>query len=205
MKVKDCMCTDVCCVKPETKISDIAKIMCEKHIGSVPVCDSNDCLCGIVTDRDIILRTVACEKDLRNTQVSDIMTKDVCACQENEEMEKAQSAIEHKISNIETIVDNIEGDIYEDDEQDEDYEFEVVCPYCNYEFSVDMDNIEKDEIECPECHNVIELDWNEEHCSGSCSHCMENCVQEDDETYNTNEKDTKKKEDKDNNEDDEDM
>ena len=66
-------------------------------------------------------------------------------------------------------------------------------------------NIEKDEIECPECHNVIELDWNEEHCSGSCSHCMENCVQEDDETYNTNEKDTKKKEDKDNNEDDEDM
>ena len=32
------------------------------------------------------------------------------------EMEKAQSAIEHKISNIETIVDNIEGDIYEDDE-----------------------------------------------------------------------------------------
>lgn len=66
MKVKDCMCTDVCCVKPETKISDIAKIMCEKHIGSVPVCDSNDCLCGIVTDRDIILRTVACEKDLRN-------------------------------------------------------------------------------------------------------------------------------------------
>ena len=124
------------------------------------------------------------------------------------EMEKAQSAIEHKISNIETIVDNIEGDIYEDDEQDEDYEFEVVCPYCNYEFSVDMDNIEKDEIECPECHNVIELDWNEEHCSGSCSHCMENCVQEDDETYNTNEKDTKKKEDKENkdhNADDEDM
>ena len=91
MKVKDCMCTDVCCVKPETKISDIAKIMCEKHIGSVPVCDSNDCLCGIVTDRDIILRTVACEKDLRNTQVSDIMTKDVCACHENEEMEKAQN------------------------------------------------------------------------------------------------------------------
>ena len=94
------------------------------------------------------------------------------------EMEKAQSAIEHKISNIETIVDNIEGDIYEDDEQDEDYEFEVVCPYCNYEFSVDMDNIEKDEIECPECHNIIELDWSgdpeDDHiggCNGGCSSC----------------------------------
>ena len=95
MKVKDCMCTDVCCVKPETKISDIAKIMCEKHIGSVPVCDSNDCLCGIVTDRDIILRTVACEKDLRNKldQVIDLcedlkkeMTQDAIALEINGEM-----------------------------------------------------------------------------------------------------------------------
>ena len=25
MKVKDCMCDDVCCVKPETKITEVAK------------------------------------------------------------------------------------------------------------------------------------------------------------------------------------
>ena len=132
----------------------------------------------------------------RLTYLTDIRIKEV---------EEKQQEIDNRIETVKKAVDGIENDIYEDDEQDEDYEFEVVCPYCNYEFSVDMDNIEKDEIECPECHNVIELDWNEEHCSGSCSHCMENCVQEDDETYNTNEKDTKKKEDKDNNEDDEDM
>lgn len=110
------------------------------------------------------------------------------------EMERNQDNIEKKMSSIEAIVDNIENDIYEDGDSDEDYEFEVVCPYCNYEFSVDMDNIEKDEVECPECHNVIELDWNEEHCSGSCSHCMENCLQEDEESYNSNEIDTNKKE-----------
>ena len=28
-----------------------------------------------------------------------------------------------------------------------------------------------DEIECPECHNLIELDWNEEECGGCCSGC----------------------------------
>ena len=27
MKVKDCMTPNACCVKPETKISDIAKLM----------------------------------------------------------------------------------------------------------------------------------------------------------------------------------
>ena len=32
MKVKDCMCEDVCCVKPETKITEVAK---ENHIDLV--------------------------------------------------------------------------------------------------------------------------------------------------------------------------
>ena len=56
MKVKDCMCNDVCCVKPETKINEVAKIMSQNHIGCVPVCDQNNCICGIITDRDILLR-----------------------------------------------------------------------------------------------------------------------------------------------------
>ena len=47
MKVKDCMCNDVCCVKPETKINEVAKIMSQNHIGCVPVCDQNNCICGI--------------------------------------------------------------------------------------------------------------------------------------------------------------
>ena len=62
MKVKDCMCENVWCVKPETKINEIAKLMMENHVGCIPVCDNNNCICGILTDRDIILRTVACNK-----------------------------------------------------------------------------------------------------------------------------------------------
>ena len=61
MKVKDCMCENVCCVKPETKIIEVAKLMSENHIGCIPVCDNNNCICGILTDRDILLRTVACD------------------------------------------------------------------------------------------------------------------------------------------------
>ena len=91
MKVKDCMCNDVCCVNPETKISDVAKLMSQNHIGCVPVCDTNNCICGIITDRDIILRTVACDKDVCNTKVSDIMTANVCTCKEDEEISNAES------------------------------------------------------------------------------------------------------------------
>ncbi len=91
MKVKDCMCTDVCCVKPETTIRDVAKLMSQNHIGSIPVCDTNNCLCGIVTDRDIILRSIACDKDVKTTPVSDIMSTNVCTCEENEDMANAEN------------------------------------------------------------------------------------------------------------------
>ena len=41
MKVKDCMCQDVCSCTPETTIENCAKIMSEKHVGCVPVCNTN--------------------------------------------------------------------------------------------------------------------------------------------------------------------
>lgn len=94
MKVKDCMCNEICCVKPNATISEVAKLMSENHIGSIPICDDKNCLCGIITDRDIILRTVACNKDANTTPVSDIMTCNVCSCTENDEISNA----EHKMA-----------------------------------------------------------------------------------------------------------
>lgn len=91
MKVKDCMCNDVCCVKPETKIQEVAKLMGENHIGCIPVCDDKNCICGIVTDRDILLRCISCDKDTKQTPVSDIMTCNVCTCNENDNITNAET------------------------------------------------------------------------------------------------------------------
>ena len=91
MKVKDCMCTEVCCVKPETTVYDVAKLMRQNHIGSIPVCDKDNCLCGIVTDRDITLRSIACDKNAKTTPISDIMSTNVCTCDENEEIVNAEN------------------------------------------------------------------------------------------------------------------
>lgn len=91
MKVKDCMCNDVCCVKPETKIQEVAKLMGENHIGCIPVCDDKNCICGIVTDRDILLRCISCDKDTKQTTASDIMTCNVCTCSENDNITNAET------------------------------------------------------------------------------------------------------------------
>ena len=104
------------------------------------------------------------------------------------EIEEKQTEIDNKISSVQSIVDEIEGDIYEDDEN---YEFEIVCPYCNYEFTTDIADEEKEEIKCPKCNNIIELDWDQDEeyaCGGDCSHCHSEQVAEDDEKYDVNDK-----------------
>ena len=104
--------------------------------------------------------------------------------EEMEKLENAQKQIEQKMNKMQQVIDNIEKDIYSED----GFDFEIVCPYCNYEFIIDLDE-NKTEIECPECQNTIELDWTgdvEEHegtgCSGNCSGCSSHgaCDEEDD-------------------------
>lgn len=91
MKVNECMCKNVVLVKPEDNVLKAAKIMKNNHIGCVPVCDENNCICGILTDRDIVLRAVANDKNVNTTKISDIMTTDIYTCFQDEEITNAQS------------------------------------------------------------------------------------------------------------------
>ena len=100
---------------------------------------------------------------------------------EVEKLEKKHKELDSRLEKMENIVSNIEKDIYSDD----GFDFEIVCPYCNYEFVIDVDE-NKTEIECPECNNIIELDWSGEldddhECSGGCSSCH-GCDNDDEDT-----------------------
>jgi len=94
-------------------------------------------------------------------------------------LEETQKELETNMKKIQQVVDNIERDIYDDD-----FDFEIICPYCNYEFFIDVDE-NKTEIECPECGNMIELDWSgdveddQNNCNGNCKGCS-GCEDEDD-------------------------
>ena len=99
------------------------------------------------------------------------------------QIEEKQKLIEEKMSQVESTVNEIESDIYV--EEDGNFDFEIVCPYCNNEFVAEING--KSEVECPECNNIIELDWNddeEEGCSGHCSSCHGCSDEYDDEEDN---------------------
>lgn len=76
MKVKDVMTKNVAYVNPTASIADTAKLMQQHNVGSIPVCDQNGVV-GIVTDRDIVVRTVAYNKNPQQTPVTDVMSTQV--------------------------------------------------------------------------------------------------------------------------------
>lgn len=65
MQVKDVMTKDPACCTPDSKLSDVARMMVDQDCGSIPVVDSSDGkkLVGVVTDRDIVCRVVAKNKN----------------------------------------------------------------------------------------------------------------------------------------------
>lgn len=92
---------------------------------------------------------------------------------EVKELKENQKLMTNKLEKMQQVIDHIESDIY----SDEGFDFEIVCPYCEHEFVIDA-NEDKNEVECPECKNVIELDWTgdlyddeEDGCSGHCCGC----------------------------------
>lgn len=105
----------------------------------------------------------------------------------NEKMESILikcKVLDDRMKDIEDAVEKIESDIYI--QENEEFDFDVVCPYCDTEFSVDFSEGQKEIVVCPECENTIELDWNNEHdgCSGDCHGCGGECGHHHDEEYN---------------------
>ena len=87
-------------------------------------------------------------------------------------LEESQDKVLKILLRLSDTIDLIKSDIYEE----EGYDFEVVCPYCNHEFVADIEDELREEIECPECHNKIELDWDDEEEEGGCGGCAsKNC------------------------------
>lgn len=73
MLVKDLMTSSVSVLSPEDSIHDAVKIMRGENIGVIPICDIQRHVLGIITDRDIIMRTVLDESHI----IRDIMSTDV--------------------------------------------------------------------------------------------------------------------------------
>jgi CBS domain-containing protein len=86
MKVSDCMTRDVRVAAPNQSLRDAASLMAELDVGILPVGD-NDRLVGMITDRDIAVRGVACGLGPEST-VQEVMTDNVKYCFADQSIEE---------------------------------------------------------------------------------------------------------------------
>lgn len=76
MKVKEIMTKDPAFCTPETGLQTAAKMMCDGNYGELPVLEDRQALkpVGVITDRDIVCRAVAQNKETSALSVSDCMS-----------------------------------------------------------------------------------------------------------------------------------
>ena len=76
MKVKDVMTADPACCIPETALQEVAQMMIDHDCGEIPVVESKETKrpIGVITDRDIVCRSVAKGLNPLDLTVADCMT-----------------------------------------------------------------------------------------------------------------------------------
>lgn len=107
MRVKDCMCKKIVKATSDSTLEQIAKLMQENDVGCVPICNQENNVIGFVTDRDIITRCIAINKNCSQTKASDIMTTKVIKTTPDTELDDAtQTMSNNQIRRLPVIENN---------------------------------------------------------------------------------------------------
>lgn len=101
MLVKEIMTKNIRTVTSDSSVKDAAKMMKIASIGALPVNELGENIwvaetTGMITDRDIVLRVIADDKDPATTKVSEIMTPSVFCCSENDSIKEAAAIMAEK-------------------------------------------------------------------------------------------------------------
>lgn len=84
MLVKECMTKNYKLGTPNMSLFEAAQKMRDGNFGVLPI-EENDRLVGMLTDRDLAIRGIAEGKDPQKNKVSEIMSKKVLYCFEDQD------------------------------------------------------------------------------------------------------------------------
>jgi len=95
MRVNEVMTRDAECIRSDASLQEAAERMKELDVGALPVCD-DDQLVGVLTDRDIAVRSVCAGDNPRAKRVRDTMTPQVFYCFDDDDVTKAAELMRAK-------------------------------------------------------------------------------------------------------------
>jgi len=106
MFVKEVMSKPAISIDQNDTVFDASMIYKEKHVGCLIVTYNGDVV-GILTERDIIERSICLDKNPRDTKVKEIMTKDVIIIQELDTLQRASDVMmKNRIKKLPVVKDD---------------------------------------------------------------------------------------------------
>ncbi|HVL33345.1 MAG TPA: CBS domain-containing protein [Actinomycetota bacterium] len=105
LKLRDVMTPDPITIQATAPVVEAARMMRDSDVGDVIVMNDGS-ICGIVTDRDIVVRAIADGDDPRSLKVSDVCSQGVaCMAPDDSTEEAAQMMRERAIRRL-PVVEN---------------------------------------------------------------------------------------------------
>ena len=102
---RDIMTPDATCVGENETVLDAAKKLAELDVGSMPICGEDDRLKGMLTDRDIVVKVLANDKDPGSTRVGELATQgEVVTIGADDPIDEAlRTMTDHKVRRLPVI------------------------------------------------------------------------------------------------------
>lgn len=89
MRCHEVMKSQVEYARPEDSLEAASRLMRDRGIGFLPVCDASFRVLGVITDRDVVVRACA-EGVPMATQVQSLMTKELVTCRPEDSLQRAE-------------------------------------------------------------------------------------------------------------------
>ncbi|GGQ12244.1 CBS domain-containing protein [Streptomyces mutabilis] len=103
--VRDIMTGHPVTVEPQTSVTAVARIMRDRDLGAVLVTDGDE-LRGLVTDRDLVIRSVAEGGDPERTTVAGACSDDLVTVRSDEELNHAVELMrDHAVRRVPVVDD----------------------------------------------------------------------------------------------------
>ena len=87
-KVREHMTDRPRCVTPDTSVVEAAELMANEDVGSLPILEGER-LVGVVTDRDIVVRAVAKQKNPQGMPVREVASGNLVTVKPDEDLSEA--------------------------------------------------------------------------------------------------------------------
>lgn len=107
MRVNEIMTKNPVCCTPDAALQAVAKTMCDRNVGELPVVDSQESLkpVGVITDRDIVCRALAAGRNVQEMKARDCMTRSVVSVTPDTTLEDCCEVLEARRIRRVVVVD----------------------------------------------------------------------------------------------------